>query len=155
MRYSDVLVWQSPAWTSEGRMTRIRVGFGADPGTKLVLKSLITPADTRHNINNPCFLQGCAIYLDWTGDLDFLRRNIGRMRKALAFSIRDYRLRESLCVNMRWFGHDGQSGFTYLPDGTRVSRYAVGVANNYWDLRRQGYAGHHLSLRCTPAHGAH
>lgn len=134
MAYSDVPICDSPTWSPEGRMTGMRLGVSGADGAQIVLKSIITPADTRHNINNPHFIQGSANYLDWTGDVDFLRRNIARMRKALAFSISEFRLRESLCVDMPWFGHDGRSGFVRKPDGDRASRWAVGVGNNYWDL---------------------
>ncbi len=134
MAYSDVLLYPNPAWTDAGRMCRLRLNVDGTPGSRIVLKSMITPADTRHNVNNPCFVQGSAIYLGWTGDLDFLRKNIGRMRKAMAYSIPEFRLRESRCVDMPWYGHDGRSGYVRKPDGTRMSRYAGGVGNNYWDL---------------------
>lgn len=134
MAYSDVPICDSPSWSPGGRMVRLRFGVVGGRGARIILKSIITPADTRHNINNPCFIQGSCIYLDWTGDLDFLRRNIERMRRAMAYSIREFRLRESLCVDMRWFGHDGRSGFARKRDGTREARWAVGVGNNYWDL---------------------
>ncbi|NLI00587.1 MAG: hypothetical protein GX446_13965 [Chthonomonadales bacterium] len=134
MAYSDVPICESPQWSPEGRMTRLRLTFAGDTGARIVLKSVITPADTRHNINNPHFIIGSSMFVDWTGDLDFLRRNIGRMRRAMAYSIREFRLRDSLCVDMPWFGHDGRSGFIRKPDGTRESRWAVGVGNNYWDL---------------------
>ncbi len=134
MAYSDVPICRSPGWTDAGRMTRIRLNFLGDPGTRIVLKSVITPADTRHNINNPHFVMGSAIYLGWTGDLDFLRKNIARMRVAMAYSIREFRLREALCVETPWYGHDGRGGFIRNSDGSRTSRYAGGVGNNYWDL---------------------
>lgn len=131
---SDVPIYRTSGWSPEGEMTRLRLALRGEPGTHILLRAIMTPADTRHNINNPCFLQGSCIYLDWTGDLDFLRRNIERMRRALAYSLKEFRLAESLCVDMPWFGHDGRSGFERLPDGSRKSRYAVGVGNNYWDL---------------------
>ncbi|MBM3493321.1 MAG: hypothetical protein FJX72_03210 [Armatimonadetes bacterium] len=146
MAYSDVPICDSPAWKGTGRMSRLRLTFRGGEGSRIVLKSMITPADTRHNINNPHFVMGSALYLDWTGDLDFLRKNIARMRSAMAFSIKEFRLREALCVDTPWYGHDGRSGFIRNPDGSRTSRWAGGVGNNYWDLLPFGGKDTHATV---------
>lgn len=138
MGYTNVLLSRCPAWSDEGRMTRLRVTFRGDPGDRLVLKELITPADTRHNVNNPAYLIGCADYVEWTGDDAFLKRNIERMRLAMRFAISEFRLRESHCVDMTWYGHDGRGGYTRDASGKKLPRYAGGVGCNYWDLLPSG-----------------
>jgi hypothetical protein len=115
-------------------MIRIRLGFDDVNGGIIVLKSLITPADTRHDVNNSCYLQGCISYIDWTQDLDFLRRNINRMRLAFHFATTEFRTLTSKCVDVPWIGHDGRSGQETLPDGTKIQHPGRGVSTGYWDL---------------------
>jgi len=117
-----------------GRLTRFRLSFRNARGATVHLRGLISAADSRHSINGAWFLEGCTEYFNWTGDLDFLRRNITRMRKALAFSIREFGVDRTGWVTVPWVGHDGRPGFTRHEDGTKTIRYGRGIGNNYYDL---------------------
>ncbi|MCC7375632.1 MAG: hypothetical protein IT581_13325 [Verrucomicrobiales bacterium] len=120
---------------SAGTWVRLRLSFDrVSPGAALTLQRVFTAVDSRHNINNAAYLQACDDYLRWTGDLDFLRRNLQRMRLALAWAIREFQLDEKEIVFTPWPGHDGRSGHVVGADGRRTLRPGVGVGNNYWDL---------------------
>lgn len=122
-----------PRWG--GRLTRFRLRLEqVQPGTEITLQRLFTAIDSRHNINNAVYLQACDDYARWTGDLDFLRRNLPRMRLALAWAIHEFQIAEKDVVVTPWVGHDGRSGHVMGTDGKRTLRPGVGVGNNYWDL---------------------
>ncbi len=129
----DLPLSRHPAW--KGRITRLRLTFqGMPPDAEVTLLRCFSAIDSRHNINNAAYLQGCDDYLRWSGDLDFLRRNIQRMRLALAWAIREFQIAEKQVVFTPWVGHDGRSGHVVEAGGKRTLRPGVGVGNNYWDL---------------------
>ena len=130
--YTHVPLYRHPEWT--GRLTRLRFTFhNARAGTFRLL-GLLTAVDTRHPVNNTCYLQGCTEYFDWTGDLSFLRENLSRMRAALAFALREFAVEENGCVRVPWVGHEGTAGWSRDADGGKVLHYGRGVGANYWDL---------------------
>jgi len=129
----DLPTFRQPHWT--GRITRLRLTFRkAPPDAEVRLVRLFSAIDSRHNINNAAYLQACDDYLRWTGDLDFLRRNLQRMRLALAWALREFQIAEKHRVITSWRGHDGRSGHVLDSAGRRTLRPGVGVGNNYWDL---------------------
>jgi len=93
-----------------------------------------TAVDTRHNINNPIFIDAAYSYATWTGDTNFLALIIPRLRSALSFALSEFRVREYNCVFTPWLGHDGTSGISYEMHGTKHIRYGYGIGNNYYDL---------------------
>lgn len=126
-------VYRHPRWT--GKITRLRLRLHrVRSGSELTLARVFTAIDSRHNINNAVYLQACDDYLRWTGDLDFLRQNLQRLRLALAWAIREFQLAEKEVVVTPWIGHDGRSGHVVTANGQRTLRPGVGVGNNYWDL---------------------
>ncbi len=132
MAYPPVPLHRHPAWG--GMIARVRIGFGNVRPCSVTLKEVITAVDSRHQVNNPNYLQGCRDYLAWTGDGAFLSANIRRMRQALAYAITEFRTRESGCVDVPWAGHDGLSGLVVAPDGSKTIRPGHGIGGNYWDL---------------------
>jgi hypothetical protein len=131
-RYDNVPLHRHPGHA--GILTRYRLHVDRATGARIDLKSVITAIDTRHPVTNPFFVRACCDYVAWTGDLDFLRRSIGRMRRALAFALAEFRVREERHVVVPWVGHDGRSGIAFDADGRRTMRPGHGVGNNYWDL---------------------
>lgn len=113
--------------------TRFRIGFGNPKPARIAVQALMTACDSRHNINNAVWMIGCSDYVRLTGDIDFLRQQIGRMRLAMRYAITEFRTKENLCVNTPWRGHDGRSGIVY-ENGEKVIRPGFGVGNNYYDL---------------------
>lgn len=132
MRYSNVPLYRERS--HGGTLTRLRLSFDHAAGATLHLKSLITAIDTRHPITNFDFVRGSAEYFLWTGDIAFLRENIGRMRAALRFGLTEFDVEEQKHVRVPWVGHDGRSGLDPTKAGPAALRFGYGVGNNYWDL---------------------
>lgn len=125
-------VHKSSLWN--GRITRLRLCFQSSKPVNINIKKLFTAIDSRHNINNFCYIQGCADYLKWTKDRTFLRNNIQKMRLALRYALNEFQVEKYKCVNTTWVGHDGQNGISKDSNGKTVVLHGRGIGNNYWDL---------------------
>ncbi len=79
--------------------------------------------DARHFTTNANFILGCWRYYCWTGDRDFLERNIARIRRAMEWQLTECRGAEGLFV-------------ITSPDHDGTTR---GVHSNYWDDIPFGY----------------
>lgn len=132
LQYANVPLHRHPGYA--GLLTRYRVRLERATGAEVDLKSIITAIDTRHPINNANYLRGCCDYFAWTRDIEFLQRDIGRMRHALTYALREFGVWEGKHVYVPWVGHDGRSGLVVAPDGSKTVRPGLGVGNNYWDL---------------------
>jgi hypothetical protein len=132
MGYANVPVHRQPGYA--GLLTRLRLVIPAGAGATVSLKSILTAIDTRHPITNAVFVQASADYFNWTTDLPFLRENLPRMRRALAYALDEFDVRAGHHVRVSWVGHDGRSGLARDAAGKRVLRPGLGVGNNYWDL---------------------
>ncbi len=117
----------------KGVITGLRIGFNNVGQGRVIIKSFHTASDTRHNVNNLNFIRACRDYFLWTGDVDFLREQIGRIRAAMLFVEHEFQTRKKLCIYTTWPGHEGQSGVQWV-DGKKVVLPGVGVGSNYWDL---------------------
>lgn len=136
--HSMMTMHRHPKWT--GRIERIRLGLapGESEG-KFEIDSFFTAYDTRHSINNPIFILASARYFNWTGDLDFLRRQIDRMRLALRYQQTVMGGLEHNHIRNSWPGHDGLAGFVRDADGKVTIRGGHGIGANYWDLMPFGW----------------
>jgi hypothetical protein len=132
LQYDNIPLYRQPEYA--GLLKRYRIRVENAKGTEIHLKSLITAIDTRHPITNSLFVRGSCDYFNWTLDLDFLRGNLQRIRTAMDYALREFRVRESHHVFVPWVGHDGRSGIVRNADGTKKPRIGLGVGNNYWDL---------------------
>jgi hypothetical protein len=132
MRYANVPLYRHPAYA--GLVTQYRFTFDCTKGAELTIKSVITAIDTRHPITNSIYLQGCVEYFSWTRDIDFLRQNMGRMRKAINYALGEFSVRQQKHVLVPWVGHNGRSGIVVAESGEKTIRPGLGVGNNYWDL---------------------
>lgn len=144
--YAMVPVHRHPRWT--GEITRLRIGFGNErPGAEVNLQAFFAQYDTRHNVNNFVYPIGCATYFAWTGDLNFLRENIQRMRMALRYGMSEFRTQEEKVVHTAWVGHDGRTGVERHPDGSPDPVTGRGIGNNYWDLLPFGHKDTYATIR--------
>jgi len=73
--------------------------------------------DARHFTTNANFILGCWRYYCWTGDKEFLRRNIARIRRAMEWQLNECKGAEGLFV-ITSPEHDGTT---------------KGLHSNYWD----------------------
>ena len=137
LKYANVPMYRHPQWT--GRFTSLRIGFDNPAGAKVTIKSLITACDSRHPTNNSVFVTACCDYFNWTGDLEFLRQSLPRMRTALTFAMSEFDTRENGCVLVPWVGHCGRTGFLNTPGGGKKLFSGRGIGNNYWDLLPFGH----------------
>ena len=125
-------VYRIPGW--KGTITGLRIHLDNAGEASLIIKSFHTACDTRHNINNSNFTRGCHDYFAWTGDVTFLRAQIGRIRTAMRFMMSEFHTRERNCVYTTWPGHEGRSGVRLGTDGAKTILPGEGIGSNYWDL---------------------
>ena len=130
--YSHLFLNKEPGWKET--VTRLRIVIENAKGGNINLRSWIATFDSRHVINQSCFIKGCYDYLQWTGDIDFLQKNMNRMRTALEYAIREFEMEKYHCVRVPWTGHDGRPGYSYDAAGNLVQHAGRGIGGNYWDL---------------------
>lgn len=136
--HSILPMHEHPEW--QGKITRLRITLpSADTVESYDIDSIFTVYDTRHTINNPIFIMASGWYFNWSGDFAFLRENIGRMRKALAYQQVKMGGIEHNHIRNTWPGHDGLPGFVINADGTKTHQPGHGIGNNYWDLMPFGW----------------
>ncbi len=129
-----------------GTITGLRIGFQLPAANarsttadhpQIVIKSFHTSSDTRHNVNDSNFIRAAHEYFDWTGDVGFLRSQIGRIRRAMRFNMSEFDTRRRKCIYTTWPGHEGRSGLRFAsghPDGNPIMIRGQGVGSDYWDL---------------------
>ena len=130
--FVDLPLYREPGYG--GLLTGYSIEIDGARGATVALKSVLTAIDTRHPITNALFIRGCAETFTWTGDLDFLRRSLPRMRRAARWALAEFDVQREKHVVVRWVGHDGRTGLEVKPDGTKRLLPGLGVGNNYWDL---------------------
>ncbi|MCL2306164.1 MAG: hypothetical protein FWC43_12545 [Planctomycetaceae bacterium] len=130
--YSHLFLNKEPLW--KGKVNQLRLVFENGNGGNVNLRSWIATFDSRHTINQSCFIQGCYDYLQWTGDVDFLQKNMNRMRTALEYAFREFEIEKYHCVRVPWTGHDGRSGVFYDEAGNVAQHAGRGIGGNYWDV---------------------
>ena len=141
--YTVIQMYKHPQW--KGEITRLRIGFGnRRPGASVTIQAFFTQYDTRHDTTSQSFIRGCVTYFRWTRDINFLRRNINRMRTALRYVMTEHQALERKYVFNTWVGHDGRSGLKLGPGGKKTVLAGHGIGDNYWDILpfgwKDGYA---------------
>jgi hypothetical protein len=126
-------LWRHPLW--RGTIVRMRIEFPpGDPGEAFDVDSFFTVYDTRHTINNPIFILACWSQFRWTGDVEFLRATIDRMRRALRFQQTELGGVKLNRIRNPWWGHSGRPGYLVLPDNKKQIQPQHGIGSNYWDI---------------------
>lgn len=123
-----------------GKIVQIRVVFTPkDARNDYWLHEFFTVYDTRHPINCPIFIIASWMQYQWTADVEFLRKNALRMRKALAWQQREFHTLKMNHVRNTLIGHDGLPGYSNLPGGKKRIEFGHGIGNNYFDICPFGY----------------
>jgi len=125
---------ENPFWSTNDTITKIRIGFGNSKSATVNIHAIFTSVDTRHDVNNAIYLQTCDSYINWTADKKFLEENIGKMRKALAYAIKEFQVESNKCVSVPWQGHDGRTGLLVDKAGKKTVRHGMGIGSGYWDI---------------------
>jgi len=147
---SIIPVYKHPLW--KGRITRLRIGFGNEkPGADIRIQAFFSAYDTRHNINNMNFARGSATCFWITGDVDYLRRNIDRIRTALKYAVDEHHVRTEKIVLTTWPGHDGLGSVKIDADGKRSIREGHGLSDNWWDILPFGYKDFYATVHLYDA----
>ena len=138
LTFSVIPAYRHPEW--KGRITGLRLHWAnGDTPREIILRSVHTAVDSRHPITNTLFVRGSCDFFNWTGDLDFLRANIARMRQAISYTVDEFAVEKNGCVLVPWVGHGGRTGFVHDTTGKKTILYGRGIGNNYWDLLPFGH----------------
>ncbi len=149
IHYTLVPMYKHREWN--GHITGLRIGFGnpipdqVRDGADVTIQAFFTTYDTRHDINGPNYVIGCSTYFRWTGDINFLRRNVNRMRTALRYTMTEHQALEKKFVFNTWVGHEGRSGIRFV-NGEKQLAFGNGIGDNYWDIVPFGYKDCYASM---------
>ncbi|RCS53025.1 hypothetical protein DTL42_09435 [Bremerella cremea] len=144
LKLSVVPTFTHPNW--KGQIEQLRLTWTNGESQRMTIRNIHTATDTRHPITNALYLRGCCDYFGWTHDVDFLQKNIERMRTAIAYGLREFQVQEEGAMLVTWPGHDGRAGFTRTADGNKQLHHGRGVGNNYWDLLPFGHYDCYASM---------
>ena len=123
-----------------GKIKRVRICLApGESDVQFDIDSFFSVYDTRHTINNPILILASSRYFNWTGDLDFLRRQINRLRLALWYQQTVMGGLEHNHIRNRWPGHDGLPSWHKDDDGTTTFNPGLGIGSNYWDILPFGW----------------
>ena len=137
-QHSIMTMYRHPQWQGKIKRTRISLAPGESEVT-FEIDSFFTVYDTRHTINNPIFILASCRYFNWTGDLDFLRRQINRMRLALRYQQTVMGGLKYNHIRNPWPGHDGLPSWHKDNSGAITFYSGHGIGNNYWDILPFGW----------------
>ena len=130
-------MYAEETWNSDKELNswinQIRVEIKAKEGTTLsgrfALNYVRSTFDTRHVNNNSIFISSLRQDYDYTGDIEFLKANITKARKAINFYMQMYDEDRHLNDQSYLVGHDS--------DNTSFDKYervAMTLSNGYWDI---------------------
>jgi hypothetical protein len=142
--FSMVPMHRHPEW--KGHFTGLRLRWENAKPQEMIVRAIHTAVDSRHPITNPLFVLGCADFFRWTGDVEFLRQQIGRLRRVIAYARSEFAFEQHGSVLVPWVGHDGRTGFVHDAAGNKTILYGHGVGNNYWDLLPFGHRDCYASM---------
>ncbi len=119
-------MFEHASW--QGTISGLQFEFeGFREGDILEIDSIFTTFDTRTPASNGAFLLGCSDYFRLTHDLDFLRKQLPVMRRALRYAREELGANEHGLINPGWVGQDGRSGYTTEDGKTRILQIGHGV----------------------------
>ncbi|MEN6520776.1 MAG: hypothetical protein ABFD46_06445 [Armatimonadota bacterium] len=126
--------YQHPGWKGKITGLRLRPLINVpEDGFNVTLDRIHCAYDTRQVVNNTSFILASRRYYLWTGDDDFLRKNIDRIRAAAHYLRGQLRGDAEGMVVIPYRGHDGTSGVS-----PKV-RTGYGLGSDYWSLLPMGY----------------
>ena len=125
-------VWKSDK-ECDTYANQIKVEIKAKPGTtvsgRFALNYVRSTFDTRHSNNNSIFVSSLRNDYDYTGDLNYLKENITKARKAVNFYMQMYDETRGLNDQSYFVGHDSDK-----TSKDKSERTAMTLANGYWDV---------------------
>lgn len=130
-------MYAEEAWKSDKALNtyirRIKVEVVPKEGKKVTgqfgLSYVRSTYDTRHVNNNSLLISSLRQDYDYTGDLEYLKANITRARKAMNFYMQMYDESRHLNNQSYLVGHDSDKTSEYASDVEAMS-----LGNGYWDI---------------------
>lgn len=114
-------------------ISQIRIEIKTKDGTSMsgrfALNYVRSTFDTRHSNNNSIFISSLRQDYDYTGDLEFLKQNITKARKAVNFYMQMYDEARHLNDQSYLVGHDSDK-----TSMDKSKQTAMTLANGYWDI---------------------
>ena len=114
-------------------INQIRIEIKAKEGKtlsgKFALNYVRSTFDTRHVNNNSIFISSLRQDYDYTGDIEYLKENITKARKAMNFYMEMYDEERHLNDQAYLVGHDSDK-----TSFDKYERVAMTLANGYWDI---------------------
>lgn len=130
-------MYAEEAWKSDKELetfiNQIKVEIKPKAGKTLTgefgLSYVRSTLDTRHSNNNSIFISSLRRDYDYTGDLQFLKENITKARKAINFYMQMYDENRHLNDQSYLVGHDADATSNWKSERTVMS-----LSNGYWDI---------------------
>lgn len=117
------------------KIAQIKVEVKAKDGKSLTgkfgLNYVHSSFDTRHTNNNALFISSLRLDYGYTGDVEFLKENIVKARKAMNFFMQMYDTERHLNDQSYLYGHDGDKA---RPIDALYKKVANSLTNGYWDI---------------------
>ena len=114
-------------------ISQIRVEIKTKEGTSMsgrfALNYVRSTFDTRHSNNNSIFISSLRQDYDYTGDIEFVKQNITKARKAVNFYMQMYDEARRLNDQAYLVGHDSDK-----TSMDKSKRTAMTLSNGYWDI---------------------
>ncbi len=132
MQYVNVPLYLQSSYA--GLLRHYRLVIESTHNARIHLKSLITAIDNAPPDDQLVLPPSLHESFQLTGDREFLRTNVERMRTAVRYGVDEFSLAREKHVLVPWVGHEGRTGLDVQRDGSKKLKPGVGVGNNYWDL---------------------
>lgn len=123
-----------------GLKIEIRAKSGTTISGTCGLNSVRSDFDTRHANNQGVFLASLYEDFSFTGDVEYLKRNLTKARKVMNFYMQMYDTGRNLVYSSYMIGHDGDktgeysnSTFNWGTDHKQALIRASAIGNGYWD----------------------
>ncbi len=132
LRFCTVEPSRSKEWN--GTITKLRIRFPSEEGLGFAINSVFSAFNTRHQMNACNFLIGSINTFNQTGDTEFLKANIERMRKVFRYAQKELYDSKAGMIRVRYQGHDGIPGYVTDENGDRTYNFGHSIGGNYWDI---------------------
>lgn len=130
-------MYAEEGWNSDKELTsyirQIKVEIVPKEGKQVTgkfgLSYVRSTMDTRHTDNLTLLISALRQDYDYTGDIEYLKENITRARKAINFYMQMYDGTRHLNDSSYLVGHDSDKTSSW-----RADRIAMSLGNGYWDI---------------------
>lgn len=118
-----------------GNIKKIRINLPQDHiGINYRIDSIFSAFNTRHQMNAFNFLIGSIDTFNNTGDVEFLKKNIDRMRKVMTYANEVLYSDKYQMIKVPYQGHDGIPGYVFDANGNKKYNFGHSIGGNYWDI---------------------